>query len=408
MFHFAALDTGNVPVKKQLFELLSALCVYSPDGYARATDALEHYKVGRITSLFVVHVYIYVCVYHYSDIIWTLRRPKSPATPLYVTACSGWQQKKHQNSPLLACGKGNPPLADGFPSQMASNMENVSIWWRHHDLYLCYISRHAVAVFKRYVFRKPNQTWIILESLITDLVRSSSSSSTTMAGTMTITIAWWRHQMETFSALLAIWAGNSPVTVEFPSQRPVTRSFDVFFDLHLNKRLSKQAKRRWFEKPSRLLWHHCNGDANNNNMPTYKPSGPGALLDPRVIVGKLFQRVFGAVPDNAVFYLCQHIALGFMTKHVPREWPRVSLAMSATWNIHPQVQIATWLNISSCWNNLGHSLGDICISTMIYWRKRCSASCTKAQRSLTYRRSAEISRQPEFSSAILKDGRGSA
>ena len=40
---------------------------------------------------------------------------------------------------------------------------------------------------------------------------------------------WRRHLMETFSALLALWAGNSPVTGEFPSQRPVTRSFDVFF-----------------------------------------------------------------------------------------------------------------------------------------------------------------------------------
>ena len=45
---------------------------------------------------------------------------------------------------------------------------------------------------------------------------------------------WWRHRMETFSALLAICAGNSPVPGEFPAQRPVTRSFDVFFDLHPN------------------------------------------------------------------------------------------------------------------------------------------------------------------------------
>ena len=50
---------------------------------------------------------------------------------------------------------------------------------------------------------------------------------------------WWRHQMKTFSALLALCAGNSPVTDEFPSQRPVTQSFQVFFDLRLNKRLSK-------------------------------------------------------------------------------------------------------------------------------------------------------------------------
>ena len=46
--------------------------------------------------------------------------------------------------------------------------------------------------------------------------------------------AWWRHQMETFSALLAICAGNSLVTGEFPAQRPVTRSFDFFYDLCLN------------------------------------------------------------------------------------------------------------------------------------------------------------------------------
>ena len=44
---------------------------------------------------------------------------------------------------------------------------------------------------------------------------------------------WWRHQMEALSALLALCAGNSPVTGEFPTQRPVTWSFDVFFDLHL-------------------------------------------------------------------------------------------------------------------------------------------------------------------------------
>ena len=51
--------------------------------------------------------------------------------------------------------------------------------------------------------------------------------------------SWWRHQMETFSALLALCAGNSPVPGEFPTQRPVTRSFDVFFDLRLNKPVCK-------------------------------------------------------------------------------------------------------------------------------------------------------------------------
>ena len=61
--------------------------------------------------------------------------------------------------------------------------------------------------------------------------------------------SWWRHQMEAFSALLAICAGNSPVPGEFPTQRPVTRSFDIFFDLRPNKRLSKQWWGWWFETP---------------------------------------------------------------------------------------------------------------------------------------------------------------
>ena len=65
-------------------------------------------------------------------------------------------------------------------------------------------------------------------------------------------------KMETFSALLAICAGNSPVPGEFPVQRPVRWSFDVFFDLRLNKRLSKQSGGWWFDTPSRQLWGHRN------------------------------------------------------------------------------------------------------------------------------------------------------
>ena len=45
--------------------------------------------------------------------------------------------------------------------------------------------------------------------------------------------------METFPTLLAICVGNSSVNGEFPAQKPVTRSFDVFFDLRLNKLLNK-------------------------------------------------------------------------------------------------------------------------------------------------------------------------
>ena len=62
---------------------------------------------------------------------------------------------------------------------------------------------------------------------------------------------------------LCYWlsVGNSPVTGEFPSQTPVMRCFDVFFDLRLNKRLSKQSQGWRFEMPSHSSWCHCNGSA---------------------------------------------------------------------------------------------------------------------------------------------------
>ena len=42
----SALDTNNVMVKKQVFELLSALCVYSVEGYQLTLNALDSFKVN--------------------------------------------------------------------------------------------------------------------------------------------------------------------------------------------------------------------------------------------------------------------------------------------------------------------------------------------------------------------------
>ena len=64
--------------------------------------------------------------------------------------------------------------------------------------------------------------------------------------------------MKTFPTWQATCAGYSPVTGEFPAQRPVMRSFDVFFDLCLNKWLTKQSWGWWFETLSSSLWRHCN------------------------------------------------------------------------------------------------------------------------------------------------------
>ena len=66
------------------------------------------------------------------------------------------------------------------------------------------------------------------------------ASSCNLWQTLYHNVTWWSHHMETFSALLPFCAGNSPVTGEFPSQRPVTRSFDDLFDLRLNKQTVEQ------------------------------------------------------------------------------------------------------------------------------------------------------------------------
>ena len=116
-------------------------------------------------------------------------------TIVYTTVCSGTDQRKHQSSASLAFVSG---IHRWIPYTMASNVETISI-------------------------------------------------------------TWWRHQMETFSALLDFRAGNSPATSEFLAQSPLTRSFDVLLDLRVNKRINKQWWGCWFETPQRPLWRHCNG-----------------------------------------------------------------------------------------------------------------------------------------------------
>ena len=88
-------------------------------------------------------------------------------------------------------------------------------------------------------------------------------------------IAWWRHQMETFSALLAICAGNSPVSGEFPAQRPVTRSFDVLFDLRLSKRVNnreagdlRRHRAHYDVNVMDTTVHSCNGMVNSHSLGT--------------------------------------------------------------------------------------------------------------------------------------------
>ena len=76
---------------------------------------------------------------------------------------------------------------------------------------------------------------------------------------------WWRHQMESLFPVTGFCEGHSPVTGEFPTHWPVSRSLGVFFDLRLNQQLRKQWSRRWFWTPSHSLWRHCNVLASAKN-----------------------------------------------------------------------------------------------------------------------------------------------
>ena len=124
----------------------------------------------------------------------------------------------------------------------------------------------GIAIPGKTVFLIETAPWKIWENLVRLLTTNKTKHKSCAC-------SWWRHQMETFSALLAICAGNAPVPGEFPAQRPVTRSSDVFFDLRPITSLSKQSRDWWFETPSGPLWRHrnvlgmhCNCQRFGNNL----------------------------------------------------------------------------------------------------------------------------------------------
>ena len=148
--------------------------------------------------------------------------------------------------------------------------------------------------------------------------------------------------METFSASLALFVRNSPVTGKFPVQRPVMWKFDVFFDLHLNKQLSKQSWGWWFEMPLCSLWHHCN-DCNSNSME------------------KQFCR-------NAIFYY--HIQFLHM------------LPNQSCHDIHQRLQFTKiWMRIKFIFHQTASMIENILVKIGLWWRilEKCMNLASDAQ-----------------------------
>ena len=139
---------------------------------------------------------------------WTRWRLKSPALRLLTQPfIQSADQSKHESSASLAF-VGNLAPTGEFPAQRASNAENVSFWWRHHE--------NLHKGWKGFWIHTPIKSF-----------------------------SWWRHQIETFSALLASDAKLWCFLLSVPEQ---------------TKRLNKQSRRRWFEKPLCALWHHCSAN----------------------------------------------------------------------------------------------------------------------------------------------------
>ena len=164
----------------------------------------------------------------------------SPASRLFAQSFVQADQRKHQSSASLAFVKGihRWPMDSPHKGPVTRKM------FPFNDV-IMFNARAAYKVAPCFAKSQDECYWP---------QNPTNNPVTAQEGVFSL----WRHQMETFSALLALSAGNSPVTSEFPSRRPVTGSFDVFFDLRLKKRLSKQSRRRWFDKPSHSLWRHRN------------------------------------------------------------------------------------------------------------------------------------------------------
>ena len=154
---------------------------------------------------------------------------------------------------------GNSPGNGEFPAQMASNAENASIWWRHHasvtggfrSLRACDVGYKGLS--RRDVFMEDNTMrttdhafWFPLCWIF--LLRRTSSFWPRPSGLPFITApVLMTSSNGNIFRVTGLLCGEFTGPGEFPKQRPVTRSFNVFFDLCLNKRLSKQSWGWWFE-----------------------------------------------------------------------------------------------------------------------------------------------------------------
>ena len=209
-----------------------------------------------MTGIFHLHVIIY---FHYNPHVGTQNFPVSLQKKVLSQSSKSYTIDMTSLSVYNLFGQGACSYLETRGSQKESNLGNtLSVEEFRCNIHEWQSLRRATVVDRSILLVKQNSSTNHSTSPLFYCTPQLSQVEHNRLGLMLCPSSWWRHQMEIFSALLVLCVGNSPVTGEFPSQRPVTRSFCAFVDLRLNKRLSKQSRRWWVETPLHPLWRHCN------------------------------------------------------------------------------------------------------------------------------------------------------
>ena len=207
----------------------------------------------------------------------------------------GRRSKKTSKLRVTGFCTGNSPVTSEFPTQRASHVENVSIWWRHHEAskkspwtkvvkgWIVLGNRSCILASVKYllshtsahifIFPMKQSSLLITRQMIVKIhpkdyphfARDDNVWDVVCEFKLWVPGYGCQCSMMTSSngdilRVTGPLCGEFTGPGEFPTQRPVTRGFDVFFDLRLNKRLSKQSWGWWFETLSSSLWRHRNDD----------------------------------------------------------------------------------------------------------------------------------------------------
>ena len=181
-----------------------------------------------------------------------------------------FRRRSKKTSKLRVTGlcEGNWPVTGEFPAQRASKVENDSTWWRRHAFKILNSFRWSDSIPKisslwrshrPFAESKISPFWWNFYHWLHRIFITFLPFSRNRGNEDHDDVIKWKHQMEKFSASMALCGGGLGWGIHrwIPITKTSDAEFDVFY-LRLSKRLSDQSIRWWFETPSRSFWRHCN------------------------------------------------------------------------------------------------------------------------------------------------------